>query len=116
VSKGQVSQIPQAANEVRVGEPSASGQVSQMQHPTSTRFLAGILGYSKSTIHRDCGNDNATVRGRDGKVYPSNRRAHFDTVTFALHALDAGKTTTEIADALGVSRRTVRRWNHMWRV
>jgi transposase len=85
----------------------------------SLRVTAAALGVSKSTIHRDLAGADRTalslrVQGRDGKSYPSTKVAHEAVIGFALEALWAGKSVSDVAEAVACSERTVRRWRREW--
>ena len=82
----------------------------------SCRQIAAVLGVSKSTAHRDrrAVEGGGRCRGNDGKSYPASREEHREMVAIALAAIAQGKPVGEVANAIGVSPRTLRRWREKW--
>jgi len=54
------------------------------------------------------------VIGRDGKTYSVSRDAHLWRLSYALSLLSIRKSPEEVADEMGVSVRTVRRWRQRY--
>jgi transposase-like protein len=86
----------------------------------SVRAIAAVLGYGKTTVHRDLRADGHVPSGRssglDGKTYSASRESHRELVGIALAALEQGKTPAEVTTTLGISPRTLRRWRRQWRL
>jgi len=91
------------------------------EQATSVRGLAESSEVSKSSAHRARSRELAARRerreqplpwviGRDGKTYSVSDDAHLWRLAYGLSLLAIRKSPEEVADAMSVSVRTVRRW------